>query len=374
LKKIKKGRVPCAIIGDAMLSNYTTNVKGRVKADKEISVEERNKLVKMAEDKLDSGFEIYHWNANIHGIIVKLKTDSFHLYDFWVENWFSAPRTHTVMPHGLIYAVNGVPGYEPSAYYNHETRTAIFVNTEYYGQCKSWALGIAADILETQHNVHSIHGSCAVVYGKGIVLIAPTGTGKSTHTWGLMQLPDGKIHSDDWIFTTYKKGLAMADISERKFYLRTDMVTSFPNLEPMLRRSRCENVKDDDFTSFGNSRALLDPEWIAGPDKFVERAVVKSVVLLRRDPTSPPELKLDVDSALEILEEGKYQILSGAGDNVGEFGYEPYYNPYLLVRRHPKQKEFFKKLFTAASCHILNTGVETVEQTQERIRRIAKEA
>ncbi len=233
---------------------------------------------------------------------------------------------------------------------------------------------MAADILETQHRVHSIHGSCAVVYGKGVVIIAPTGTGKSTHTWGLMQLPDGKIHSDDWIFTTYKKGLAMADISERKFYLRTDMVKSFPNLELMLRRSKCENVENDDFTSFGNSRAILDPEWIAGPDKFVERAVVKSVILLRRDEESPPEKELGVDEAIKILEEGRYQVLSGAGDNVGEFGYEPYYNPYLLVRRREAQADFFRELFSAASCHILNTGVESVEETQTRIRRIAKEA
>jgi hypothetical protein len=130
---------------------------------------------------------------------------------------------------------------------------------------------MAADILETQHGVHSIHGSCAVVYGKGVIIIAPTGTGKSTHTWGLMQLPDGKIHSDDWIFMTYKKGLAMADISERKFYLRTDMVKSFPKIEPLLNRCKCENVEDNDFAKFANSRCILDPEWISGPDKFVER-------------------------------------------------------------------------------------------------------
>ncbi|MCK5235629.1 MAG: pyridoxal phosphate-dependent aminotransferase, partial [Deltaproteobacteria bacterium] len=236
-----------------MLTNHMTDVKGRVASSKEISVEERNELVALAQKKLDDNPEIYHWTANIHGIAIKLHTNSYHLYDFWVENWFAGPRTHTILPHGLIYAVNGVEGHEPHAYYNHETRTAIFINTEYYGQCKSWALGIAADILETQHDMHSIHGSCAVVYGKGIVIIAPTGTGKSTHTWGLMQLPDGKIHSDDWIFVRYKKGIALADISERKFYLRTDMVKDFPNLEPLLRRSKCENVENDDFTSFGNS-------------------------------------------------------------------------------------------------------------------------
>ncbi|MEK6531699.1 MAG: hypothetical protein AABZ23_04305 [Deltaproteobacteria bacterium] len=355
-----------------MLSNYITGVKSRVASNKDTTIEERNFLVELSEAKLAEDFEQYRWDANIRGIIVRLKTNSAHLYEFWVENWFTAQ--HTAMPHGMIYAVNGVKGREPFAYYNHETKTAIFINTEYYGQCKSWALGIAADILETQHSIHSVHGSCAVVHGKGVVIIAPTGTGKSTHTWGLLKLPGGKIHSDDWIFLHYKKGLAMADISERKFYIRTDMAKTFPELKPMLERCRCENVVDGDFGVFGNSRAILDPEWIGGPDKFVERAVVKSVILLRRDPESPPEQRLNPGEAIGILEEGRYQVMSGADASIGEFKSESFYNPYLLVRRDGLQRSFFEKLFESSACHILNTGVEAVGETQERIRRIVKEA
>jgi hypothetical protein len=357
-----------------MLDNYITEVKGRVDSEKDISVAVRNDLVRLAEARLSDSFERYHWNANIHGIIIRLYTNSAHLYGFWAENWYPAPRTHTVLPHAVMYAVTSVAGREPKAYYNHETKTAVFINTEYYGQCKSWALGMAADILETQHNVHSIHGSCAIVGGKGVLIIAPTGTGKSTHTWGLMQLPDGKIHSDDWVFLQYKKGLAMADISERKFYLRTDMVKSFPVMEEMLKKCKCENVEGGDFTAFANSRAILDPEWIAGPDKFVEKAVIKAVILLRRDKDSPAEVKLNAIDAIEILQEGKYQVLAGAGGKTGEFKTESYYNPYLLIRRTELQNSFFTELFESASCHILNTGIESVEQTQVRIRQIAAKA
>ncbi len=356
-----------------MLSNYLTDVKARVDADKEITQKERDTFVELVESKLNERFERYHWNANIHGIVIRLITNSFHLYDFWVENWYPGPRTHSLLPHGYIYAVNGVGGHEPHAYYHHESKTAIFINTEYYGQCKSWALGIAADALETQHNIHSIHGACAIVQGKGIIIIAPTGTGKSTHTWGLMQYPDGKIHSDDWIFLQYKKGLAMADISERKFYLRTDMVKSFPNIRRLLNKCKCENVDNNDFTAFANSRAILDPEWIGGPDKFVERAVVRVVILLRRDDSSPPEVRLSPDEAISILEEGKAQVLAGAGGEIGMFKQEPFYNPYLLVRRPDIQRRFFRKLFDVAPCYILNTGVETVEESQERIKRIIGE-
>ena len=331
-----------------MLSNHLTGVKRRVEARKDVGVEERNSLVRLAEERLSEGFETYHWNASIHGIVIRLVTNSAHLYDFWVENWFPAQRASTVMPHGVVYAVTGVKDHKPFAYYNHETKTAVFINTEYYGQCKSWALGMAADILETQHDVHSIHGSCAVLDGKGVVIIAPTGTGKSTHTWGLIELPNGKIHSDDWIFMQYKQGLAMADISERKFYIRTDMARTFPALVTLLGRCKCENVQDNDFAAFANSRAILDPEWIGGPDRFVERAVVKSVILLRRDSVSPPELSLSPGDALSILEEGKYQVLPGAGANVGEMGCESFYNPYLLVKRPDVQRRFFGHLFSSA--------------------------
>lgn len=357
-----------------MLSNYITEVKERVESRKDIDIKERNELVDLASKKLGESFEIYRWNANINGIVVQLLTNSFHLYDFWVENWYAAPRSHTVLPHGYLYAVMGVRGYKPSAYYNSETKTAIFINTEYYGQCKSWALGIAADILEAQHNIHSIHGSCAVVGGKGIVIIAPTGTGKSTHLWGLLKLSTGKILSDDWIFLQYKKGLAMADISEKKFYLRTDMVKSFPDLKPLFERCKCENVANDDFTAFANARAILNPEWIAGPDKFVDRAVIKAAILLRRDNKSPAEARLSPDEAIEILEEGKSQVLAGAGGKIGSFKNEPYYNPYMMVKRLDAQRRFFRQLFDAAPCRILNTGVESVEATQERIRKILMEA
>ncbi len=357
-----------------MLSNFVTEIKKRVDSEKEIDQKRRDELVALARAKLAASFETYHWKADIHGINIGLLTNSFHLYDFWVENWYPAVGGRETMSHGTIYAVTGVEGEEPCAYYHHDSRTAIFINTEYYGQCKSWALGIAADILETQHDTHSIHGSCAVLGGRGVVIIAPTGTGKSTHTWGLMQLPEGRVHSDDWIFVTYSVDGATAHISERKFYLRTDMVESFPELAPILGRCRCENVENNDFTAFGNSRAILDPEWIGGPEKFVTEAVVSSVILLRRDEESPAEVKLSPDEAIEVLEEGRYQVLSGAGDNVGDFSYESFYNPYLLVKRSHLQKAFFRRLFNCATCHILNTGVENVEETQARIRRIINEA
>jgi hypothetical protein len=43
------------------------------------------------------------------------------------------------------------------------------------------------------------------------------------------------------------------------------------------------------------------------------------------------------------------------------------------LRRPDAQRRFFRKLFDVAPCYILNTGVETVEESQERIKRIIGE-
>lgn len=356
---------------------------GRIDSDRNIPKEKRDELVALAQEHMPHD-QFHVWNADINGIIVQLRTNDAHLMDFWIENWFPAPLTSR--PHGIIYAAVNVPDQNPYVYYNTETKTAIFLNTNYYGQCKSWALGIVADIMEMQHDIHSIHGAAVDVGGTGIVIIAPTGTGKSTHSYGLvLGLEIARMHSDDWIYVDYVGGesqhakRASATISERKFYIRTDIARTYPKLTELFRRCKLENVKNDDFCAFKNSRAILDPLWIGGPEKFINTTRLRAVVLLRRDEDSPAEVELKANEAIEILRKGAYMVLPGGGpqEEWGKIKYEPFYNPYLLVRdeeREQLQIDFFNKLFEFASCHILNTGIETIEQSQTRIRRIVKEA
>jgi hypothetical protein len=366
-------------VDPSTLNNVFTEPKRRVDSDKNISKTKRDKLVEKAEEYLPYN-SLYVWNANIDGIIIQLRTNDPHLIDFWIENWF--PADLKAMPHGTIYAVTGVPDEKPYAYYNTETKTAIFFNTNYYGQCKSWALGIVADIMEMQHDIHSIHGGVVDIGGTGIVIIAPTGTGKSTHSYGLtLNIPNARMHSDDWCYVEYiggEKGRASAYISERKFYLRTDIAKTYPVMAELFKRCKLENVVDGDFAAFGNSRAILDPYWIGGPEKFIDTTRLRAVILLRRDEEHPPEVKLSPDDAIEILRKGEYMVMPGAGPKKdwGKIKREPFYNPYLLVRdkhREELQINFFSRLLRFASCYILNTGVQSIEETQARIRRIVKE-
>jgi len=363
--------------------NKITKVRGRVETSI-VSRKERDRLVARAEEAL--GNEWYGWKASIDGFCMQLFTNSEHLYDFWVENWFSMSRE--TKSHGRLYAVldPDFNGGQPHAYYNPETKTAIIFNTEYYGQIKSWALGITCDIAEDQHDIHSIHGSCIEVYGNGIVLIAPTGTGKSTHSYALLKMEGARLHSDDWLYVRFiggLKGRASADISERKFYIRTNIVRVFPEVRPLLEKCKLENVEpltpteaetlrkkgvdedslqkmlEDPYIAHEYSRAMLDPLWISGPEKFVDTTRVRKVILLKRDRDDPEIVrKIDAEEAVEYLTTQPEQFL----------------NPYLIVKTQEKveiRQEFFRRLFRFAPCYLVNT-VQPVSVVQERIREIVK--
>jgi hypothetical protein len=363
--------------------NKITSVRGRVDSSI-ISKKKRDTLVAHAEEAL--GNKSYGWKANIDGFCMQLFTNSEHLYDFWMENWFS--MNLEIRSHGRLYAVLDPEfnGGKPHAFYNSETKTAVIFNTEYYGQVKSWALGITCDIAEDQHDIHSIHGSCIEVNGNGIVLIAPTGTGKSTHSYALLKMEGARLHSDDWLYVRFiggARGRASADISERKFYIRTNIVRVFPEIRSMLDKCKLENVEPlshtdaealrargyddaviaqmlaDPYVAHEYSRAMLDPIWISGPEKFVDTTRVRKVVLLKRDKSDSEMVRrLDAEDAVQYLTTQPEQFL----------------NPYLIVKTSEKveiRQDFFTRLFKFAPCYLVNT-VESVSAVQEKIREIVK--
>jgi hypothetical protein len=361
--------------------NYITATRRRVESSI-VDKNERDELVARAESVL--GNESLGWKASIDGFCMQLFTNSNHLDEFWRENWFSMLRE--VKSHGRLYAVLD-PTFEdgkPQAFYNPDTKTAVIFNTEYYGQVKSWALGVACDIAEDQHDIHSIHGSCVEVNGKGIILIAPTGTGKSTHSYALLNMEGARLHSDDWVYVRFiggEKGRASADISERKFYIRTNITRVFPEVRPLLDRCKLENViplspeeaeklrsqgmsedeirvlASDSYIAHEYSRAMLDPLWIAGPEKFVDTTRAMKVILLKREKNDA-----EIARRLEIEEAVQYLVVQP----------EQFLNPYLIVKTDEKvevRKRFFRRLFKLAPCYLVNTAFD-VKTVQQKIRDI----
>jgi len=229
----------------APFNNYVTQSKARVKGNKNTPASEFRPLLEKAQLALaKSGFRSIR--ANLNGVVVELSTNSSHQAAFWSHNWWPAEGS---APRARIYSAVGVEGMEPSAYYSPELRAALFVNTEYYGQCKSWALGMAAAILEKESNTLSIHGATALYKGRGVVIVAPTGTGKTTQSFRIFMSGDGKICGDDWAYVQFPSPVPkepesplVARQPERALYMRSESQKEQDWLREVFDRSMNENV------------------------------------------------------------------------------------------------------------------------------------
>jgi hypothetical protein len=268
----------------------------------------------------------YSHDVVIHGLRVRAITNSEHLIGYWKDNWYGVDEWQRITgqkpaetPDVLVVALGRVPSESEAAYYSRQNDTVIFFNTSYYGQLKSWVLGAVGRKLAVEYGIHSIHGAVVTKDGKGILYIAPTGTGKSTSTYGVMEFPGTRFHSDDWVYVRYAyrtkdgkvfsparildggeevakgyqtyawledhrssdatvigRGLdnreitasareldvdrpeAYAYTSEKVFYLRSNLVENFPQAAFDMVRSRLENAPDVTPEFMTENKATID--------------------------------------------------------------------------------------------------------------------
>ncbi|KPL08000.1 hypothetical protein AMJ86_02255, partial [bacterium SM23_57] len=307
--------------------------------------------------------------------------------DFWIENWYPAQLEAELEPHGIVYAVNWITGREPRAYYNSESRTALYFKSAYYEQLRSMALGMYMDISERLFDQHCIRCFSLDYEGQGVLFIAAPGTGKTEHFLGLLQRDNVSLHSNDFITVRYSGRQAMADVVERKFLFPTGSVEQYKALAPLFDRSKCENVITNKeecanepcmrlencrldrgvpfcYTAFKGSRAMLDPYWIGGPDKHVKRISIRHVLLFNKDPLAPSIKKMDIDEALTMVEQG-----TGSSPTESHRS-TPFFNPHFLVKtvdRVELQKRNFRKLFNIADVYQVNVTRESFEEIQNRL-------
>ena len=369
------------------LSNTITREKKSVPVDTSLSVKMKDALIAEMESHL-SYQNYFEWNANINGVIVQLRTNVSHLNDFWVENWYPAQLEADLEPHGIIYAVDGIPGREPHSFYNSETNTGILINTDNYSPLRSLALGMTIDVSERLFNVFSVRGMSADIDGNSVVLVGPKGTKKTELFFSLLQDQKFRLHSNDIIFVRFSGGRALADSVERKLFIPTNTVESYPRLAVLFDNSKCENVitrKDDCqdteclnlddcrldrgslycYKASKDAHALLDPYWIDGPAKHAKRSSIRWVFILRYDTTSPPVVETEIEDALRMLESGESL---GLKRDLTHSKSHPFYNPHLLLKtpeRLELQREFFERLLEGTSCYLFNSGVASAEDIKK---------
>ncbi len=373
------------------LQNAVTRVKKA--APVEVLAEARMRDALVAEMEGHLGVEgRYEWNARVGGAVLQLRTNAVHLNDFWVENFPPAPGEAGVKPHGVLYAVDGVAGREPRAFYHEATRTGVLVNSDHYGTLRGLALGLAMDIAARADGsgaAGAVRGMSVDADGRGLILVGPPGTRKTELFFELLADPRVKLHANDIVFVEVAGGRAAADSVERKLFVPTAAVELDRRLAPLFDRSKCENVvvrkedcqdlecqRGDDcrldrgsaycYKAAKEAHALLDPAWL-GPAAAVRRTDLRWLVLLRNDATSPAVVELSRDEALRALEAGE---AAGAKKALTAGKAQPFWNPHLLGAGPEKieaQKAFFERLLGPVRCVLFNSGAAGADRLKELV-------
>lgn len=302
-----------------------------------ISPEEKEFFFKKYESKM-----LYTSKIDIYGCCIKLLTESGEVKNKWEDNFYS--MSESVRSHGRLIVMYP-PGEPLHVKYDPYTKTAFLINVDYYGWIKSVALAVASDILEDEHRIYSVHGA-AIDVGIGISIIAPSNTGKSTHTWGLLQLPNARLISDDWYFVRLSNREPLVFSSEKNWYIDAADIgkiwKEFENLSEMAHRDQ-------------KGRAIVNARWVVGAGGVIPMGTIQKIILLKRDAADKNiAAHCTSNEALTFLLEHNFC------------------NPHQLVKDERKialRTSFFRNYLEKADIYLVNTA-GTPQDTQNEIQKI----
>jgi len=288
-----------------------------------VSIQEKEKLMEMYKDRI-----LYEEKADIYGCCIKLLTDIKYVKERWEESFY--PMSASIRSHGRMI-VTEEKGENQRVIYDPFSKTAFLINVDYYGWIKSIALSIAGDIFEDEHGINSVHGACVDVDGRGVCLIAPSGTGKTTHTYGLLRLKGVRVVSDDWFFVRLMAEQCVAFGSEKNFYVQADIAETWGEYKKLVEKA--------EFDSHG--RAVVNVRWVVGNGKILPLTTLKTCILLKRDPADDVIVrKLTPSEAVKYIASAEFC------------------NPHLLVKNQWKNDlrvRFFQEFFRCLETYLINT-------------------
>ncbi|MEM3047481.1 MAG: aldolase, partial [Candidatus Bathyarchaeia archaeon] len=250
-----------------------------------ISIAEKDRLMERYADRF-----LYEERADIYGCCIKLLTDLKYVKESWEESFY--PMSAHTRSHGRLIVTEEKDG-RLRVLYDQLSKTAFLINVDYYGWVKSIALSVAGDILEDGHGIDSVHGACVDLTGRGVCLIAPSGTGKTTHTYGLLRLKGVRVISDDWFFVRLLAEEAVAFGSEKNFYIEADVAQTWDEYKQLVDHAEFD----------AKGRAVVNVRWIVGKGKILPLTTLRTAILLKRDLDDATIVKeLTLDEAVQYME------------------------------------------------------------------------
>lgn len=282
----------------------------------------------------------YSSKVDIFGLCVEFLTEDREHLKMWEDNFYS--MSEDIRAHAKIYSVSD-PSSEMKVLYEPSSNTAFLFNFDYYGWIKSIALGISGNILEEAHDTYSVHGAVLDIDGKGATLIAPSKTGKTTQSWGLLRMNNAHLISDDWYFVKLGSGRPIAYASEKNCYIDADIGDVWEEYKPLVSQVRFDN----------KGRGIANIRWVAGESSVIPMTKIRYIFLLKRDQNDPvPIRRLTAEDGLAYLLKNDFC------------------NPHQITRDAHKEKirtKFFSDFLSHCDIYLVNT-IKTAQETQELIR------
>ncbi|HLY75003.1 MAG TPA: hypothetical protein VKU80_12860 [Planctomycetota bacterium] len=235
---------PGTLIGQ---SNVMTRLRARVSPgpdpDGSAALLER---VKTRATRGIEGRESFIHDAVILGKRVRLFSNSHHLADFWRENWWtegewreatgqSVPREPALVLHAMI----NVPDESESSYVSLSSQEVFLFNTSFYGDLRATAMETLGRLIGKAGFV--LHAAAVEINGRGLALVYPKEVIHPTPTWGLMEVQGSAFVADGWI-ALEPSGRVHA--LEKSLYVRTSVLSSYPEYASRILFSKFENVPD----------------------------------------------------------------------------------------------------------------------------------
>jgi hypothetical protein len=289
-----------------------------------------------------SSLNFFTAKSDLYGCCVKLYTTSDTVKDTWEDNFYS--MSENVRSHGRVICLDE-PGRPMEVLYEPLAKTAFLFNFDYYGWIKSAALALAGDVLEDEHQIHSVHGAALDMDGRGITLIAPSKTGKTTHSWGLLRDKAARLVTDDWYYVRLSERRPMAFGSEKNCYIDADIGEIWDEYKGLVQRTRFDNKQ----------RAVVNVRWVTGKGSVTPMTTIHEVVLLKRD-------KEDERLVKELTPDEAWEYLST----------HDLCNPHQMVRDERKMRvreKFFRQFLSQTRVHMVNTTASP-QETQAIIRKL----
>jgi hypothetical protein len=300
-----------------------------------ITPEEKDSLYQSYGSRL-----LYTNKAEIYGCCVKLLTEVEHVKNQWEDNFYT--MSENTRSHGRLIVLEE-PDQPASVKYDPYTKTAFLTNIDYYGWIKSIALAVAGDVLQDEHRIYSVHGAALDVGCGGVSIIAPSGTGKTTHSWGLMRVGNARLIADDWYFVRLSSHEPLAFGSEKNCYIEADIGKIWNEYERLVDKARFDQ----------KGRAVVNVRWIVGAGGVIPMTTIKKIILLKRDAQDK-----DIVTELSTDEALQHMLKNG------------FCNPHQLVKDNRKielRKDFFRRYFEQTTVYLVNT-TGTPQETQTEIR------